>query len=637
MDTSLADAVIGHTLDGRYRVESRIARGGMASVYLGHDLRLDRQVALKIMHVSLADDEDFVARFIGEAKTVARLSHPNVVQVYDQGADSGYVYLAMEYVPGRTLRDLLNEQGRLAPAQALELMVPVLAALGAAHRAGLVHRDVKPENVLLSGDGRIKVADFGLARMMEGTANNLTKTGVMIGTVGYLAPEQVAQGTADARSDVYAAGIMLFELLTGVQPHTGETPLAVAYKHVNEVVPPPSTVVPGIPAPLDTLVQLVTAHDPGRRPADAGAFLRAVFDVQRGGLPTEVALAATPAAADPNSTQRVPRPGNQTLIVEHGPVPPEGPKRRVPRNRYPAVLVAAAVAVVAAAFGWWMLFGRFAEAPDLIGRSVTEAKSMATAQGLKAETATEHIYSDVESGKVAKTDPAAGDRIDNGGTIALFLSKGPRYVQMPKVAGKSQADAKDALREAGITDFKVEYEWSDLQAKNIVLSTSPGEGERADREDPVVLKVSRGFELPNVVGRQRGEAEAQLRQLGLNPAVTERQINDVPQGQVAEQNPRPGTGVSKGETVELVVSAGPEMVPIPDIRNWELKDAKKELKKLGFKVKEIKLGGEKVFNWSPQGQAPHGSEITVWTSFMGGDPKTPGQPAIPPGEGDDDG
>ena len=250
----------------------------MATVYVATDMRLDRTVALKIMHRELASDADFVRRFIGEAKSVARLSHPNVVAVFDQGSDGEHLYLAMEYVPGRTLRDLLNERGRLAPAEALDLMVPVLAGLGAAHQAGFVHRDVKPENVLITADRRVKVVDFGLSRAIAAARH--TKTGMVIGTVAYLAPEQVSRATADARSDVYAAGVMLFELVTGRQPHTADTPLAVAYKHVNETVPAPSSVVPGLPRALDALLAAATSRDPALRPADAGQLLHAVFDTR---------------------------------------------------------------------------------------------------------------------------------------------------------------------------------------------------------------------------------------------------------------------------------------------------------------------------------------------------------------------
>ncbi len=273
MDTALSTPV-GQLLGGRYHVDSRIARGGMATVYLGTDTRLDRVVALKIAHPELSDDAEFVRRFIGEARSAARLSSPNVVAIFDQGSDKRLHYIAMEYVAGRTLRQLLNERGRLGVREALDIMSGVLAGLAAAHEAGIAHRDVKPENVLLTTSGVVKVADFGLARSVAGAVQ--TKGGMIIGTAAYLAPEQVSGGTSDARTDVYAAGVMLFELLTGTQPHTGESPLAVAYKHVHDVVPAPSSIVGGLPGAVDALVAMATSRDPDLRPANAGQFLRAI-------------------------------------------------------------------------------------------------------------------------------------------------------------------------------------------------------------------------------------------------------------------------------------------------------------------------------------------------------------------------
>jgi serine/threonine-protein kinase len=273
MNTALSPPV-GQLLGGRYHVDARIARGGMATVYLGTDTRLDRVIALKIAHPELSDDAEFVRRFIGEARSAARLSSPNVVAIFDQGSDKRLHYIAMEYVPGRTLRQLLNERGRLSAGEALDIMAGVLSGLAAAHDAGFAHRDVKPENVLLTTSGTVKVADFGLARSVAGAVQ--TKGGMIIGTAAYLAPEQVSGGISDARTDVYAAGIMLFELLTGVQPHTGVSPLDVAYKHVNEVVPPPSSVLSGLSGPVDALVAMATSRDPDLRPVNADQFLRAI-------------------------------------------------------------------------------------------------------------------------------------------------------------------------------------------------------------------------------------------------------------------------------------------------------------------------------------------------------------------------
>src|ERR1700728_266835 len=271
MESVVADALIGRMLDRRYHVRSRIAHGGMATVYLATDTRLDREVALKVMHADLARDADFVGRFIGEAKSVAKLSHPNIVGVYDQGADGEHLYLAMEYVPGRTLRALMRERGWLPWQEALAIIDPVLAGLAAAHQAGIVHRDVKPENVLITGDGRVKVVDFGLARASAAAGN--TRAGMIIGSVSYIAPEQVTGVPTDSRTDVYAAGIMLFEMLTGRQPYGGETPLAVAYAHVNSDVPPVGSLVGGIPPALDQLAAAATSRDPQWRPANADAFL----------------------------------------------------------------------------------------------------------------------------------------------------------------------------------------------------------------------------------------------------------------------------------------------------------------------------------------------------------------------------
>jgi serine/threonine protein kinase len=296
MDTTLARLQVGQLLDGRYRVNSQIARGGMATVYLGSDTRLERTVALKVAHPELANDADFVRRFIDEARSVARLSSPNVVAVYDQGSDGDILFLAMEYVPGQTLRELLTERGRLSPREALDIIEGVLTGLSAAHASGIVHRDVKPENVLLTAAHAVKVADFGLARAAARAGR--TQTGMIIGTAAYLAPEQVSHSISDARTDVYATGVMLFELLTGKQPHTGETPLAVAYKHVNEVVPAPSGIMPGLPPCLDALVALATSRDPDLRPADAGQFLQAITEVRRG-LP----IAGAPAAAGQATAQ----------------------------------------------------------------------------------------------------------------------------------------------------------------------------------------------------------------------------------------------------------------------------------------------------------------------------------------------
>ncbi|MCC3771646.1 protein kinase, partial [Streptomyces sp. UNOC14_S4] len=333
MDTTLGDPLVGQVLDGRYRIEARIAVGGMATVYRALDIRLDRVLALKVMHPSLAADGAFVDRFIREAKSVARLDHPNVVGVFDQGTDGTYVYLAMEYVAGCTLRDVLRERGALQPRAALDIAEPMLAALGAAHLAGLVHRDMKPENVLIGDDGRVKVADFGLVRAVDTTTT--ASTGSVLGTVSYLAPEQMEHGTADTRVDVYACGVVLYEMLTGAKPHAGSTPAQVLYQHLHEDVPPPSAAVPGLAPRLDELVAAATARDPQGRPADAVGLLalvraarEALSDEQLDAVPPQARTpeqGGTPAGSE-DRTSVLPRPRTAR------PLPPSEEEERLNRT-----------------------------------------------------------------------------------------------------------------------------------------------------------------------------------------------------------------------------------------------------------------------------------------------------------------
>ena len=391
MDTQTSDHLVGRLLDGRYRVGARVARGGMATVYEALDTRLDRVVALKVMHGGLGDDAEFARRFVQEARSAARLSHPNVVAVFDQGDDDGTLFLAMEYVPGRTLRDLVRQYSPMSPTRALELLTPVLSALSAAHDAGIVHRDIKPENVLIANDGTVKVADFGLARAVTATGNTATQ-GLLMGTVSYLAPELVTDGRADARSDVYSAGILLYELLTGEKPHTGESPIQVAYQHVHADVPPPSLLEPGIPPYVDALVQRATARDRDLRPADARVFSRQVNRVRSaldeglrddpeltGDLTVPIQAMRQDNGYDDGysrSSSHDPAP-NDTIIVEPAllaatlrPVEAGTPVARPRAKRRPRGLIALlAVLLVAAGIGtagWYYGVQRYTQAPNLV-------------------------------------------------------------------------------------------------------------------------------------------------------------------------------------------------------------------------------------------------------------------------------
>lgn len=622
----------------------------MATVYVAHDLRLDRRLALKVMHPSLAQDPSFVQRFINEAHSVAKLSHPNVVQVFDQGEDQGHVFLAMEYVPGRTLRDLLKERGRLPSRQALNFMAPVLAALGAAHQAGMVHRDVKPENVLITEDGRVKVADFGLARAVEQSNQGLTRTGTLMGTAAYLAPEQIEKGVADARSDVYAAGIMFYELLTGGQPHTGETPIAIAYQHVNEDVPRPSHFLPGLSPDVDALVTKATERDPRYRPGNAGQYLAKVLEVlstlpeSPSGAQERMAPVAPTGAA--GVTMTAPQliaggagPGteNATMVVDmdaaadyddYGPDDEGG--SWFSRNRLLAV-GAAAMALLVGVVGWWFLLGRYEPVPDVVGATPEVARDEIRSAGLIYDLSEDQVYSDVAVGEVGSTDPEVGERLSPGDPVTVYVSKGPQEVEMPDIAGQNIADALKDLEDLGFVADRIEQEEveSPDDDPGQVISSEPEAGATADREETVTLTVSKGIPVPSLAGEERADAESTLEELGLTVEIVEEDSENVKEGQVIDQTPDTGTNVGPGSTVTLTVSTGPPDVEIPDVLGEKIKDARETLEDAGFKV-EVKriLGGRTIGHQSHSGEAPEGTEITITA--------TPGGVVIDEDDEDDD-
>ncbi len=576
MDTSTADPLLGRLLDDRYRLDALIARGGMAAVYQATDTRLDRTVAVKVMRPALAEDPDFVDRFAREARAAARLSSPEVVAVHDQGTDAatGTAYLVMEHVAGRTLRDVVLERGPLPPARALDLLEPVLRALAAAHAAGLVHRDVKPENVLLGDDGRVKVADFGLARAIE--SSNLTATtGLLIGTVAYLAPEQVEHGRADTRTDVYAAGILLFELLTGAPPYSSDSPMSVAYRHVHEDVPPPSTVVDGIPAALDALVLGATRRDPAARPVDAGVFLAELRTV-RDDLPGAPLRGVRP-----------------TLVVPRPPAVPSRQPEPARRRRRPLVLWGLVGALLLAAVlggGWYLTSGRYVDAPQVVGLTKVEAVAALEDAGFVVELLPSEHSETVPAQHIISQDP--DDRVLPGGTVQLLNSLGPDRRAVPEVLGRTQADAVAALEAAGLAAGAVTEAFGP-RAAGLVLSTSPAVGQRLKPGTRVALVVSKGPELlavPDVVGRDQDDAEAELARAGFGAAVTLVFSDSVKKGVVVAQDPADGRA-PRDSDVALQVSKGPELITVPDLVGEKRAEAERRLKGLGLKVQVRAIPG----------------------------------------------
>ncbi|MEP7053963.1 MAG: Stk1 family PASTA domain-containing Ser/Thr kinase [Actinomycetota bacterium] len=639
MDITTADPLIGQLFDGRYRVDARVARGGMATVYTGFDTRLDRIVAIKVMHQSLAEDDAFVARFHREAKAAARLSHPNVVAIYDQGSDGGRVFLVMEHIDGGTLRDRLRSEGRLSPAAALGVMEPVLEALAAAHDAGLVHRDVKPENILISSDGRIKVADFGLARAIETTG--MTTTGLLIGTVSYLAPEQVSTGRADPRSDVYSAGIVLFELLTGAPPYDGDTPLSVAYRHVNDSVPAPSSLLVGVPREVDEVVRRATLRDPEARPATARDLLvgvrHAQLAVAAAGATTALRpIADAPTLITPLRRGRGPNPNyTRVLRAPGGGRPPiVGPvrRRRRPRRSAVALLAILLLALAVAIIGWRLGVGS-GHASNSKGKSSSAASSAAqsTAPAAPTPIVTDDVRnltfteakaklegqgflradkSDVFSETVAKDfvidqTPVAKAQAKQGDVATLVVSKGPERVGVPKLVGVPKAAAIKALTDVQLAVGTQQDAFSETVAKDIVISAGKAQGDPVAPQTKIDLVVSKGKQpvpVPDVTGKAYDAAAKILSDLKLKASRTDAYSSTTALGLVVSQSPA-GPLVS-GDTVKLVVSKGLPPVAMPKVLGLSRREAVKRITRLGLQVILVDFPGRRGSTVIDQRPAP---------------------------------
>lgn len=650
-----SDPLTGRLLDGRYRIGARIARGGMASVYEATDLRLDRTVAVKVMHPGLGDDTDFAERFVREARSAARLSHPNVVAVYDQGDDDGTVFLAMELISGHTLRDVIRKESPMAPARALALMEPVLSALAAAHRAGLIHRDIKPENVLIADDGRVKVADFGLARAVSADTQHTVTGGVLIGTVSYLAPELVVSGRADARADVYAAGVVLYELLTGAKPHEGESPIQVAYQHVHADVPAPSSVVPGLPAYVDALVARATARDRELRPADAAVLLHQVHRVSHAiaeGVVDDPELVAdlTPtrtrgeAAEAPSPDDTAPEPFDRVELAAMAepttllgtvaaPAPPAAPPTRAPsaeerpptrrRSRKGLVLLLAALLLVVGGgvAAWWYLDGRYTTTPGVLGKTEQGAVQALEAAGLEAEVGDPAYSETVPVGRVVATDPEPGSRVLDGGAVEITLSLGKERYDVPKLKGMTEREAQEALEATNLAVGDTTEKWSDSVKVGIVISSQPETGTTLKPDTAVDLVVSKGpkpVELKDWVGKDLDAATQWLESKGLTAKVSAEEFSDdVADGDIISMDPPGGTTVHRGDTVSFVVSKGPELIEVPSVRGQGVDAATQTLQDLGFVVVTESAPGSLglgfVFSQDPDGgsMVPVGATITL--------------------------
>ena len=611
----------GELIDNRYLLQRLIASGGMASIYSALDTRLDRPVAVKIMHAHLANDEAFVSRFIKEAKATAALSHPNIVSIQDQGWNQGgppAVFIVMELVEGTTLRDLLNETSPLSIEQAFQIINPVLSALSAAHKIGIIHRDIKPENILISRDGRIKVADFGLARNTSMAQTMTAESSVILGSVSYLSPEQVQRGVADSRSDIYAIGILIFEMLTGSKPYDGETPIQIAYRHVNDRIPELVKIKSDIPKNLSDLIFSATSPNPDLRPRDAEELLNSMRQIQAEIDPKRrqmsLELDIPPLATKPSKRNKVSvasafeglKEKTTQLMSANSGVTKKAEdststkrrkvSRRVKRNRIIAFLIL--VSIIIGVFRW-LDSGRIA-VPSLVGLSKSEASTVLSQLGLRAEIAEEIFSEDIDKGKIISTKPGGGGKVSPDGVVGLVVSKGQERILLTSLKGTTPDIASQKIADLGLSVGEIIENFDSVVGAGFVIGTNPKEQTEVKRGSIVNIIVSKGIEkvsLSSYIGKGGEQALSELTESGFDVEIEYKFSENIFRGQVISQSPEGSNSIEKGSKILLAVSKGPEFVFVPNVLGKSKNSATLDLENLGLRV-AIK-GSGKVNNISP--------------------------------------
>ncbi|CAB4566725.1 MAG: Stk1 family PASTA domain-containing Ser/Thr kinase [Actinobacteria bacterium] len=614
----------GELIDGRYQLLRQVANGGMAAIYEAIDTRLDRKVAVKIMHSHLAQDDAYVSRFIREAKAAAALSHPNIVAVQDQGWNQNgvpAVFLVMELIEGHTLREYLNERGRFEIKDAINYLTPILSALSAAHALGIVHRDIKPENIMISNEGRVKVADFGLARGELIGSTMTAESSVILGSVSYLSPEQVQRGIADSRSDVYAAGIVAYEMLIGDKPFTADSPIQIAYMHVNEEVPRLRSKRKDIPQELDELIARATAKNPDDRPRTASEFLDELAQIQVNldpkknqmslglDLPvepireksqkketTKSEIFATKELQEKDEEKSEDIKKETTRQLRRKEEKKKRASRRVRRNRKIALVLAIAVGVA----GWWSLVGPGSQVvvPSTVGATYEEAVSVLQPLGLTAAIVENRFDEEIAKGSVIESNPAGGGRVQANGTVNFIVSKGPERYTIPKTTGLTVSAAQNVISRFPLEILPINETFSDEIPKGFVIQTRPESGTSVKRDAQVEIIVSKGIEqvaLSSYLGKSGEQALNELTEAGFDVEPTYAYSESVLELAVISQNPAGGSALDKGAKVSIVISKGPRYTFIPEtIIAMESVAAQNLLKSLGLKPKVISTGRNRV-------------------------------------------
>jgi len=597
---AVSDTLINTLFDGRYRILRRLGSGGMANVYLAEDEDLGRRVAIKILNDRYAADELFNERFRREAKSAAALSHPNIVSIYDRGEADGRSYIAMEVIEGRSLKELILTSGALPISEAVEYAKRILNALRFAHRNGIIHRDIKPHNILLGAEERLKVTDFGIARA---GASQMTEAGSIMGTAQYLSPEQARGAPVTAASDLYSVGIVLYEMLTGKTPFTGDSPIEIAMKHLNEAPRPPSELRPEIPPELDQIVLRALAKDPAERYQAAEEFSADLDRVEAGipiapettaaatavltGMPTAATQVIAPETATRVARTTAPPPRRPAYSPEYGyPGPPPKRRRVVP-------WLIALLLVAAAAFAGWYVYSQVQEnlqesrpvaVPPLVGLTRENAMRQLRELGLEGRVI-EQASAEQAAGRVFRQSPEEGTRLPKGERVTLYVSTGPPMTSVPGVVGLTYQDAVDALQNRSLESRRVDV-FADAPVGEVV-GQRPREGATVREGSTITLQVSKGQELvtvPDVLRQNETSARSELVANGFDVAVSTAPSDDVEEGLVFDQSPEPGAEVNKGSTVEIVISEGPETVTVPGVVGQDADSATSALENAGFDV-----------------------------------------------------
>ncbi len=572
----------------RYRVTEKVGSGGMAEVYKAVDEVLGRTVAVKVLHPRYAAESNFVNRFRQEAQAAANLSHPSIVNIYDWGHDGETYFIVMEYVNGTDLKKLIEDRGALDPMKVAEYGAQVCAALSVAHGYDIIHRDIKPHNIVIMPDGTIKVMDFGIARAGNTT---MTQTGSVLGTAQYISPEQAQGRTLGPASDLYSLGITLYELATGRLPFDADTPVAVALKQVNEAPVPPRQVRPSIPASLEAVIMKALRKNPAER-YDSAAEMR--DDLKRVASGAQVAAAGTGVAAGAYADETSVMPAverAERLNVAQAPQVRPVPQRRMPAWAW--VLIAAAILLVGLGVAWAAgAFGPGSVAvPTVIGMTEEEASATISAAGLKVGNVTTENSDQYELGTIMSQDPAAGGRVEKGYAVNLVVSAGIAQVEVPNILGMSEADAIATIEQAELqVGLPIQREFSTKVPEGMVISSEPSAAAQVPKGTKIAIVVSKGTELlkvPDVVGKQKAVAEKTITDAGFKVKVAEEFSDTTPVGNVISQNPDGGVSIDAGSTITIVVSKGPNQVVVPDVTDMTEADAIAQLKDLGLKVKVI--------------------------------------------------